>query len=179
MNTIKQTPKTIEFISSLSPVARILLAIFGFIPLLAPYELLIKPSWSGQVNFVLIFFLVISLGAVLVSLFLFMAAFFGRSQHFLFNASSRRLIYRFKTAFNPAGQEIYSFDQIKSFEIKVSEWDSRPDTYDIVVEIAGKPEMKFGNFPSRPDAEGYLTALQNMLTNRQDYPLVHGVGDTQ
>ena len=167
MDTIRQTPETLEFIHSLSPVARILFALFGFVPLLAPYELLIKPSWQDGVSFVLVFFLVISLGAVFVSLFLFTAALFGRSQHFQFDASKRLLVYRFKTAFIPAGQEIYPFDRIESLEIKVNEWDSRPDTYDIVVKIAGRPEMKFGDFPSRPDAERNLTALQKMLTSRE------------
>lgn len=163
MNTIKQTPETLEFIYSLSAVARVIFALFGFIPLLAPYELLIKPSWQGGIGFIQVFFLLISLGAVLVSLFMFTAALFGRSQHFQFDVSKRQLVYRFKTAFNPAGQEIYPFAQIASLEIKASEWDSRPDTYDIVAKIAGKPEMKFGDFSARSDAEQYLTALQKML----------------
>ena len=167
MNTIKQTPQTLEFISALSPVTRVFFALFAFVPLLAPYELLIKPSWQGQVSFVLIFFLVISIGAVVVSLSLFAAALFGRSRRFLFDASKRQLTYQFKTAFNPVGQEIYSFDQIKSLEIKVNEWESRLDTYDIAVKIAGKPEMKFGDFSSRSDAERYLTALQNLLARRE------------
>jgi hypothetical protein len=132
------------------------------------YALLIKPSWSGQVNFILIFFLLISLGAVLVSLFLFTAALFGRRQRFLFDASRRHLVYRFKMAFITAGQKNYSFDQIKSFEIKVNEMDSRPVTLDIFVEIAAKPENKVWRLllSSRCRAL-HLTALQNILASRE------------
>lgn len=56
----------------------------------------------------LIFSFVISLRAVLTSLFLFTTALFGRNQRFLFDAANRQLMYRFTAAFNPAGQENYS-----------------------------------------------------------------------
>jgi|GEM_PF-838009 len=172
MNTIKQTYQTIEFINTFSPVARVLLALFALVPLLAPYELLIKPSWQGQVSFDWIIPLVISIGAVVVSLGLFVAALFGRGERFLFDASKRQLTYQFKTAFT-AGfeQEIYSFDQIEALEIKVHEGDERPDTYDIAIKIAGGHEMKFGDFSSRSDAERYLTILQTMLANHEDRAL--------
>jgi hypothetical protein len=163
MDTIKQTPKTLEFSRSLSPIVRVLIAIFGFIPFLAPYKLLIKPSWQGEFSLALVFFLAISFGAILVSLFFFAVALFGRSQHFQFDASKRLLVYRFKTAFNPSRQEIYDFDQIESLEVKTNEWDSRPDTYDIAVKIVGKSEMKFGDFLARTEAQRYLAALQKML----------------
>lgn len=168
MDTIRQTPETLEFVNSLSPVIRILLALFGFVPLLAPYELLIKPSWQGGISFALLFFLVISLGAILVSLFLFTASLLGRSDHFQFNAPKHQLVCRFTTAFNITRQEIYPFNQIESLEIKASEWESRPDTYDIVIKVAGQPEMSFGDFPSRQGAERYLKTLQKMLGREYD-----------
>jgi hypothetical protein len=70
-----------------------------------------------------------------------------------------------------AGQKIYSFDQIESIKIRVMEWESGPDTYGIAVKIAGGPEMRFGDFSSRSDAERYLTILQTMLANRGDRAL--------
>ncbi len=172
MNTIKQTHQTIEFINTFSPLERVLLVLFALVPLLAPYELLIKSSWQGQVSFDWIIPLVISIGAIVVSLLLFLAALSGRGERFLFDASKRQLTYQFKTVFT-AGfqQEIYSFDQIESLEIKEYTSEYSLYTYDIVVKIAGGPEMRFGDFSSRSDAERYLTILQTMLANRGDRAL--------
>jgi len=61
---------------------------------------------------------------------------------------------------------MYSFDQIESLKIRVMEWEIGPDTYGISVKIAGGPEMGFGDFSSRSDAERYLTMLQRMVANR-------------
>jgi hypothetical protein len=111
----------------------------------------------------MLFFLAISIGAVSVSFFFIAAALWGRSQHFQFEASSRRLSYRFKTAFGPVREERYDFSQIEALEIKVNEWDSRVDTYDIGLKIRDKPEMKFGDFSTRQDAEHHLAVLKNMI----------------
>ena len=162
MDTIEQSADKLEFNSSLSPIVRILFLLFGFIPLLAPYELLIKPSWNERTSLVMLFFLVISIGAIIVSIFFISAALFGRSQYFQFDASSRVISYRFKTAINPFREERYDFGQIEALEIKVNEWDSRPDTYDISMKIRDKREMKFGDFTSRQEAEHYLAVLEKL-----------------
>jgi hypothetical protein len=111
----------------------------------------------------MIFFLIISIGAIGVSIFFISAALFGRSQHFQVDGTNRVLRYRFKTAINPFREEVYDFSQIEVLEIKVNEWDSRSDSYDISLKIRGKREMKFGDFTSRQEAEYYLTTLEKMI----------------
>jgi hypothetical protein len=163
MDTIEQTADKLEFRSSLSRIVRIVLLIFGLIPLLAPYELLIKPAWNGRISIAMLFFLVISVGAIGVSIFFVSAALFGRSQQFQFDASNRTVYYRFKTAINPFREERYDFSQIEALEIKGNEWDSRPDTYDISMKIRDNREANFGDFRSRQEAEHYLAALEEMI----------------
>ncbi len=166
MDTIKQTPQTIEVISHFSPVKRVLFALFAFVPLLAAYELLINTFWQKQVSFGSIIPLVFSIVAVLFSLLSFGVALFGRGERFLFDASKRQLTYQFKGVFT-AGQEIYPFDQIELLEIHIWENEDGPDTYDIAIKIAGRyNRMMFGDFPSRSDAERYLIILQTMVANR-------------
>jgi len=168
MNTVKQTPQSIEFIDTTPLSIRVIFVLLALIPLPVPYELLIKPSWQGQITFALSFALVISIGAVVISLGFFWAALSGwGEQHFRFDASKRQLTYKFKKAFTLGfKREFYSFDQIESLEIKMWETSEGADFYDIVVKIAGRPEMRFGNYPSRSDAERYLTILQTMVANR-------------
>ncbi len=163
MARIEQSADKLEFISSLSPTARLFFLLCGLFPWLAPYELLLKPNWNGRFSLVMLFFLAISIGAVSVSFFFIAAALWGRSQHFRFEASSRRLSYRFKTAFGPVREERYDFSQIEALEIKVSEWESRADTYDLSLKVRAKPDMTFGDFASRSDAEHYRSVLKNMI----------------
>jgi hypothetical protein len=169
MNTVKQTPQSIEFINTTPLSVRVIFVLLALIPLPVPYELLIKPSWQGEITFGLIFALAISIGAVVISLGFFLAALFGwGEQHFRFDASKRQLTYKFKKAFTPGfKREFYSFDQIEALEIKIWETSEGAHLYDIAIKIAGKPEMRFGNFPSRSDAERYLAVLQNLLAKRK------------
>jgi hypothetical protein len=163
MVTIKRSTNKLEFIGFLSPIARGVFLLFGLIPLLAPYELLIKPAWNGRVSIVTLPFIVISLGAVSVSTFFITAAFLGRNQHFQFDASNRTVKYRFNSVLYPIHEESYDFSQIETIAIEVNEWDSRPDSYDICLKIRGKREFKLGAFLSLQDAEQYLAELKNIL----------------
>jgi len=165
MAPIEQTADKLEFKSSLSPLARLLFFLFGLLPLLAPYELLIKPTWNGRISIVMLFFAVISLGAIIVSLFFIAAALFGRSQHLQFDASNRVVRYRYKTALHPFREARYDFSQIEALELKTTEWDSRPDTYAITMTIRDQPALTFGDFASRPDAEDSLAVLEEMVFN--------------
>jgi len=163
MVTIKRSTNKLEFISFLSPIARGVFLLFGLIPLLAPYELLIKPAWQRRISIGTLPFLVISLFAVGVSIFFIIAAFLGRNQHFQFDVSNRTVKYRFNSVLHPIREESYEFNQIEAIGIEVNEWDSRPDSYDICLKIRGKRELKFGDFLSRQDAEQCLTELKNIL----------------
>jgi uncharacterized membrane protein len=156
MDTINQTADKIEFASRLSPLVRVVLFLFGLFPLLAPYELLLKPGWDGSFNLIMLIFLIISLGAISVSFFFIGAAFLGRSQHFQFDGSRRQVIYRFKTALTPFSEERYDFNQIEALQLKATTWESRPDSYDICLIIRDERPLAFGDFPSRPEAEPYL-----------------------
>jgi hypothetical protein len=163
MTPIEQTANKLEFKSSLPPLARLLFLLFGLIPLLAPYELLIKPNWTGRISIVMLFFLVISIGATIVSLFFIAAALLGRSQHIQFDASNRVIRYRYKTALHPFREARYDFSQVEALELKTTAWDSSPDTYSIILKIRDQRDLTLGDFVSGPDAEDCLAVLEEMI----------------
>jgi len=162
MDTIKQSAGQLEFSHALSPIARLVFLVFGLLPLLAPYELLVKPTWHGF-SIIMLFFAALSLGALTVSGFMIAAALFGRSQQFIFDAPRRLIRYRYQTVLPRFREERYPFSQIETLGIQVSEWDSRADTFDLHLKIRGKREMQFGDFTTRQDAEYYLSELQKMI----------------
>ena len=163
MDTIKQTSHTIEFSDPVPPLKRFLVALVALIGFGAAYGLLIALIREKVFDFdastsYAIWIVLAVLSSVAVALLI-------PGERFLFDASERQLTHQFKSAFT-AGQKMYSFDQIESLKIRVMEWESGPDTYGISVKIAGGPEMGFGDFSSRSDAERYLTMLQRMVANR-------------
>jgi len=163
MKIIKQTSHTIEYTDPLPPLKRFLVWLVALLGFLAVYGLLIAFirekvfDFDASTSYAIWIVLAVLSSVVLVLLI--------PSERLLFDASERQLTHQFESVFT-AGQKIYSFDQIKSFEIRAVQWESGPDTYYIVVKIAGGPEMRFGDFSSRSDAERYLTILQRMVANR-------------
>ncbi|RPI07310.1 MAG: hypothetical protein EHM71_10925, partial [Zetaproteobacteria bacterium] len=72
---------------------RILLAAFGLLPLLAPYELLIKIDWEHFVNPFFFLAAFISAGATALSAFLFFAAVAGLSSKIVFDRRAATFSY--------------------------------------------------------------------------------------
>ena len=77
MPDVIEGDQILEIRSTLRAGQRVLYALFSLVPLLAPYELLIRPGWSGYGNPFFLFAAAISVGAVTVSLFLLWAAVAG------------------------------------------------------------------------------------------------------
>ncbi len=74
---------------------RLFFAGLGVLPLLAPYELLIKPNWQHYRNPVFFFVMVISMGAIAISALLFFAAVAGLSSTMVFDRSTATFNYSF------------------------------------------------------------------------------------
>jgi hypothetical protein len=90
MQNTTQTETRIDFTEIMSTATRVFLFILGLFPWLAPYELLIKPGWS-EFSLAMLFFLVISLGAIAVSLGFIGAAVFGMNQTVTFELTARSI----------------------------------------------------------------------------------------
>ncbi|MBT3313380.1 MAG: hypothetical protein HN390_02085 [Anaerolineae bacterium] len=157
-----ESARKLVFKTHLSTFERILFFIVGLFPLLAPYELLIKPSWNGEYGLIFFFFFLLSLGALSVSFFFIAATFLGRKEHYIFDAEKRVLVYRYKNVFIQNREENYPFSAIRSLWVKTSVWDSGPDTYDIALDVGKKRPYQFGQYAERKEAEEYFTRLQKM-----------------
>jgi hypothetical protein len=115
MDTVKQTSHTIEFTDSYPPLKRFLVWLAALIGFTVVYGLLI--AFIQEKVFEFDASISYAIWIVLVVLSSVAAALLIPSERFLFNASKRQLTHQFETVFT-AGQKIYSFDQIKSFEIR-------------------------------------------------------------
>jgi hypothetical protein len=140
----------IQFTEQMSTGLRTFLFIVGLLPWMAPYELLIKPGWSGF-NLSTIFFLLISLGAIAVSL-AFIGAIFGLNQTLTIDPNSRIIIHSYESTMSPLRVRKYNFDELKRIEIMTHDWDSGPATYGLKFTFKDEHHAEPGNFNSKIEA---------------------------
>jgi hypothetical protein len=162
VDTIREASGRIEFSSEMPLAARLLILAAGLVPLLAPYELLIKPTWQ-EFSLIWLFALVISAGAIATGLLAICVAVFGMSQHIRFDAASRGLTYSFKTAGGRHGEKEYPFSDIERLRVRTHHWTDGPATYNLALKLRATREIEFGRFVVQGDAERYLSVLTGMI----------------
>ncbi|HNC08212.1 MAG TPA: hypothetical protein PLX14_05870 [Anaerolineales bacterium] len=159
MPTVTQTNGKIEITETMSTGIRVFLFIMGLLPWMAPYELLIKPGWTGFSLMTLVF-VGISLGAIAVSFGFIGAAIFGMNQTTTFDLNARTITHRYETAVNALRTKRYSFNDITKSEVREHNWDSGPNTYSLEIYFKDKHKILCGNFSSRAEAESVLHQIR-------------------
>jgi len=163
MDGLSQSDQLVEFSDRVSPLARVLIFVFGLIPLYAPYDLLLPLSrWNGF-SFFLAWAVVISLGAIVLSLLFIAAAFLGINSTVRFDGVRRIATYGWETAVTRLKVTQHAFDEIERLRIETHEWTDGPATHNIVVELKAGGKFEFGKFDARTDAERYLENLDKMI----------------
>lgn len=170
MDKIQQSENHIEFSRDLGFTARTFVLIGGLFPLLVPYELLIKPSWPEGFSLLWLFAVIISAGAIGVSIFFLLAALFGMSQSIRFDIVSQSIFYSYKTALKHFHKRSYPFNKVERLQVVTHEWTDGPPFYNIGLKIKGVREIEFGSFILHNDAEHYLSILRRMTAMPVDVP---------
>jgi hypothetical protein len=158
MANITQTEDKIEIVETMSAGIRIFLFLIGLLPWLAPYEFFVKQQWN-EFSFVMIFFILTSLGAIAVSLVFISAAVFGMNQTTTFDLKNQTVTHRYETAVNALRTKRYTFRDIAKTEVREHDWDSGPRTYSLEIYFKGNHKILCGNFSSRKEAEDILKFL--------------------
>jgi hypothetical protein len=144
---------------------RVFIFLFGLVPLMAPYELLIKIKWESYLNWPFAISLFIAVGATAVSLFLFFFALMSMDQTLRFDGDRRVLTYGFSTAILPFTAKDHPFRNITSLDVEVQDWSDGPTTYDIRLQLEGKRKITFGDFEKREEVDRYHQLLVGLLSD--------------
>lgn len=132
---------------------RIVLFLIALFPLLAPYQLLWKPRWTGYLNLFFLFAAVVSLGATCVSAFFAWAAVAGISSRMKFERGRGLLT---NTAWAPVmGTRITGcrLDAITAVEIETHAWSDGAPSYSLKVVAANQETFRTGSSRSRDEVE--------------------------
>jgi hypothetical protein len=155
--------KLIEFSDRMPPLVRVLVFVFGLIPLYAPYDLLFPLSRWNSFSTFLVGAVAISLGATVLSLLFMAAALFGISSTVRFDGASRSVTYSWETAVTGLRVRQHSFEEIERLAIETHDWSDGPATHRIVADLKAGPSFEFGKFDVRGEAERYLEKLKKMV----------------
>jgi len=155
---------TIEFPKSpRAAMNRPLLFLLGFVPLYAPYDFLLRPAWPNGFGIALLLVVVISAGAVVLSVLLWAAAIWGLNQYARFDATAGVFTYGYETGVTKYGERIIPFAKIEDVSLKINSWTDGPPSYSVVVKIARERKKEL-SVPSKEKAERCVSAINEMLS---------------
>jgi len=162
MPEVIESEDQLVFAERMSPALRVFIFLLGFVPLIAPYELLYKPNWQGFSLF-MILPIIISLGATSIGLTFMAAGLLGLNHALHFDAASKTAFYIYESSITPLRRRQYDFAEVAGVEINVHTWDSGPDTYGLRITFADGRKVEVGSFAEREEADKYLRRIQEML----------------
>jgi hypothetical protein len=155
--------KLIEFSDCIPPLVRVLIFVFGLLPLYAPYDLLLPLSRWNSFSIFFVGAVAISLGATVLSLLFMAAALFGINSTVRFDGASRVVTYSWQTAVTGLRVRQHSFEEIEHLGIETHEWSDGPATHSIVAALKAGRSLEFGKFDVRAEAQQYLEKLEKLI----------------
>lgn len=160
---VTESADALEIESPMPVGKRVLFFLLGLFPLIAPYELLLKPRWTGYVNVFFLFAAVISLGALSLTALLFWAAVAGIRSRMRFDRARGTFTY---TASAPAmGTRTTGLplSAITGIEIRTHEWSDGAPSYSLEIRIGGGKTFRTSSSWSRAEVEALRARVAAFL----------------
>jgi hypothetical protein len=142
MVKIIESKDSIEIQSQMPTGLRIVFLLLALIPLIAPYELILKPDWQSYLNLPFLFMLTISAGAMTVSAFLVYAAVAGLSSNLKIDRTNRTLSYSTGAPVVAWHTEEYPLDALQELKNEKTEWSEGSPSYTLVALMADGKALK-------------------------------------
>lgn len=159
-----ETDGIIELSSQMPFGRRVLLALIALVPLIAPYELLVRPGWETLLHPAFLFALAVSLGALAVSGLLLFASVAGLEQRLRFDTTTSTFTYWRRAPVVTPQAFIWPFSAIESIELVAHKWSDGPDTYSVHVLGASGTLASTASTESLSDAERYVARLREVVS---------------
>ena len=153
MPTVTQLENSLEIREDMTLGRRGFFLLLALFPLLAPYELLLRPGWRSIFHPVFFLSLLISIGAVFLSGFLAFAAFAGLSTLLRFEQTSRIFTYMHQAPIVALRRERIAFDAIDFVEIEKYDWSDGEPTYSLRVLLKDGRSYKSASFETLEQAQ--------------------------
>jgi hypothetical protein len=166
MPTLLEAPDRIEVRSPMRAGTRIVLALLGLFPLLAPYELLIRVGWQEFLNPFFLLAALISAGAVAISLFLFYAAVAGLNSRMVFDGRLRTFTYSEEAPLVRRRTAQLPLSSLERIEVGRREWSDGSPTFHLRVVGTGGQAFESGPSWTRQEIERLADRVGEFLIER-------------
>jgi hypothetical protein len=166
MINIIESKEVLEIQSPMPNGRRILFGIIALFPLIAPYELIIKINWQSYFNFFFLFALLISLGAMAVSVLLVWAAVAGLSSNMKFDRATQAFIYTYSAPVLPLRTVRYPLDAVDQLQVETHEWSDGAPSYTFTVTTNDGKSFNSDSSWAKPEIEAVQDRVQRFLGGR-------------
>lgn len=162
-------PELVEFGDRLeirSPMrrgTRVVIATVGLVPLLAPYELLIRVHWEHYLNPLFAFAALISAGATAVSGLFVFAAVAGVSSQMVFDRRAGTFSYSAQAPVVRRTRQVYPLADVRSAEVEMTDWSDSAPSYHLRVTLVDGTVFDTGSTWSREPIEMMQRRVQPHL----------------
>lgn len=137
-------------VRSVMPVGRrVLFFLLAFIPLLAPYELILKPDWQDYFNFFFLISALIAGGAMVLSALFVWSAIAGLDSSLRFDRISGGLTYTSGSAVIGWRTEHGRISEITRLEVETHDWSDGSPSYAFAARLADGRSFKSASSESR------------------------------
>jgi hypothetical protein len=128
-----ETANRLEIVSPMPVGRRVLFAFLSLIPLLAPYELIIRIRWNGYLHPFFLLAALICAGALTLTAFLLFAALAGLASQMVFDKTRRTFTYTVAAPVVRRRTREYPIRSIEGLEIVTHDWSDSAPSYSLKV----------------------------------------------
>jgi hypothetical protein len=160
---VAESPDRLEISSPMRVGLRIALAAMGAVPLLAPYELLVRVDWRDVASPAFAFAALVSLGAVAVSALFVVAAVAGTSSSIVVDRRAGTISFASQAPITPRSMRTFPVGDVAAVELGVHEWSDGGPSYHVHVAMADGRTIRTGPSPSRDEIEAVRARLASFL----------------
>jgi len=142
---------------------RVVFALLGLFPLIAPYELLLRIQWTTYLHPFFALAAVVSLGATALSAFLFFAAAAGLSSGLVFDRGTATVRAWSSAPIVRRTERQVPWSQIAGVEVARTDWTDGSPTYRLRVALADGTALESGSSWSRSEVEDLRDGVLRFL----------------
>lgn len=163
MLRIIECKEIIEIQSYLPVGERVLFILCSIFPLLAPYELIIRPNWQSYLNVFFLFAAVISIGAMTVSAFLVWAAIAGLNSKLKFNRADGIMTYSAGAPIVRWNTQKFPIKDITHLRVDKHSWSDGWPSFSFLAQMADGNTFKCGSSWSKKEIDDIVQRVAVFL----------------
>jgi hypothetical protein len=164
MLEVSESAASLQVTSPMPVGRRVLFGLLALLPLLAPYELLLKPGWQNILNPFFGVAAVVSFGAILVSAFLLWAAVAGLAARATFDRERRTLTTAFWAPIVPLTVRTYSLNDLRSVSLEETAWSEGSPSYSLVLQTGDGRTLRLMGDYDRSEIEAVHSRITRFLS---------------